>query len=217
VVASSTLQVCWALYAVRSVRRADEERASHPHGLQARRPDDLKKLRLPMASSWRNSSAVVLLRGRLLTVPPLQLVFLLHGPKPSACISATPAMSIPHQSPSHQHPHWGRSGRLPAIVVLGISLSMWHTMLSFVTCMHHFGCISMCKAIQWFCLYDTKRLHECYIRVPVMLDRLGKMLDILQKILQKYVYIQRKNVAFGIILYHWRTFFTIISRLWQSI
>jgi hypothetical protein len=46
-----------------------------------------------------------------------------------------------------------------------------------------------------------------------MLDRLGKMLDILQKILQKYVYIQRKNVAFGIILYHWRTFFTIISRL----
>ena len=47
--------------------------------------------------------------------------------------------------------------------------------------------------------YTTERLHQCYIRAPVMLDRLGKMLDILQINVAKWcIHTQRKMLLSGI-------------------
>jgi hypothetical protein len=50
-------------------------------------------------------------------------------------------------------------------------LSTVHTVSRSVTCVTCFCCASTCKVIQWFCVYDTERLHQCYMRVPITLDQ----------------------------------------------
>jgi hypothetical protein len=72
---------------------------------------------------------------------------------------------------------------------------LWATFLMLHTMSYSATCFTRFVDTLIFFIYDTEKLHQCYICVPVMFDKLEKMLDVVHRNIPKWFNIF-ENITF---------------------